>query len=322
MTPASQSLKPDHILHELSELWTSTGRKQAGEPGASGVLRACSMTLIVLVDDESDAMALGGTILQLMRGHPSRVIVVRIRDDAGVLESRVFAQCWMPFGQRQQICCEEIEISASLDRVPDLPSIVSPLTAADVPRVLWFRSGRISQVADVGEILTLGDKMIFDSAFGGSPEFADLRVLQKAGYIIGDLAWTRLTRLRELIAQLLDGRAHQIARIEIEYDGNEAPPSVRYLQAWFRSQLPAAAVSLRRVDASAKPALKTVRIGPDTTIHAGSNCAEYEVAGMRKRAHLPECTEADLLNEELSIMTRDPIFERALERTTPWTPPC
>jgi glucose-6-phosphate dehydrogenase assembly protein OpcA len=279
------------------------------------------MTLIVFVDDDSDAMALGDALAQLMRGHPSRAIVIRLRDDTDVLQSRVFAQCWMPFGHSQQICCEQVEFSVSLNRVNDIPSIVSPLAAADVPRVIWFRATRMEQVPNIGELLPLGDKMIFDSSRPGSPAFADLRVLAKAGYVVGDLAWTRITRLRELIARLLAERElKDVHAIAIEYHGSEAPTTARYLQAWIRSELPSITVELKRTDASGTPTFDAVRIEPGIVIRRGENCAEYEIDGMRQRANLPESSEADLLDEELRIVTHDRIFERALQRMTPWTP--
>jgi glucose-6-phosphate dehydrogenase assembly protein OpcA len=326
MSAGATSLKPDNILHELSELWTSLSRKEAGAPGATGVLRACAMTLIVFVDDESDAMALGETLIQLMHGHPSRAIVVRLRGDAGVLACRVFEQCWTPFGHHQQICCEQIEFSVSLNRVADVPSIIAPLAAADMPRVIWFRAARMEQVSNIGEILPLGDKMIFDSSRPGSPTFADLRVLANAGYIVADLCWTRLTRLRELIAQLLDGRElKSITEVTIEYPGKDAPPHARYLQAWLRSTLTAADIQLLAADqpdtsSPGSTRLKRIRIEPDIIIEGGANCAEYEIGGMRQRANLPDCSETDLLSEELSIMGRDRVFESALQRMTPWTP--
>src|ERR1700678_45831 len=102
MATATQPITPDHILHELSELWTDAAKSHAGD--GTGVLRACSMTLIAFVDDEDDSMALGATIALFMRDHPSRAIVVRLREQPDHLESRVFAQCWMPFGHNQQVC--------------------------------------------------------------------------------------------------------------------------------------------------------------------------------------------------------------------------
>ena len=133
MTP-TQTINPDRLLRELSELWTSLSKQEHGNAEDSHVLRACSMTMIVFVDDEADS-ALGEMLARLMHSHPSRMIVVRLREDAGVLESRVFAECWTPFGHHREICCEQVEFSVSLNRVADLPSVLSPLTAADVPRV-------------------------------------------------------------------------------------------------------------------------------------------------------------------------------------------
>ena len=40
------------------------------------------------------------------------------------MEARVFAQCWMPFGKRQQICCEQIEITASETSLADAASLI------------------------------------------------------------------------------------------------------------------------------------------------------------------------------------------------------
>jgi len=321
VSSATASLKPDHLLHELEELWTSLSKDEPGAEKGAGVLRACAMTLIVFVDDEADAMTLGETVAKLMRAHPSRAIVVRLREDSGVLESRVFAQCWKPFGHEQQICCEQIEFSVSINRMVDIPSIVSPLAAADVPRVVWFRATRMENVPNIGDLLALGDKIVVDSTRPGAPAFADLRVLANAGYLVGDLAWTRLTKLRQLIAQLLDGRdLRTVSNVTIDYYGSEAPAGVKYLQAWLRAELGSAEVDLHRVSATGGPALKAVHIPPDIHIRPAEGCAEYETGSMKQRANIPECTESELLSEELNIMAHDRIFERALQRMTAWTP--
>lgn len=321
VTPGTQTIKPDKLLHELSELWTSLSKQEESREHDSGVLRACSMTLIAFVDHDSDAAAMAELFVRLMKAHPSRTIVVRLREDSGVLESRVFATCWMPFGHHREICCEQVEFSVSLDRAADIPSVVFPLLAADVPRVVWFRSSRIDSVPELGDLFALADKMIVDSARPGSPAFADLRVLANAGYIVSDLAWTRLTRLRQLVAQLLDGRElWDIENVSVEVSGPEVPPEAKYMQAWFRSEMPAATVNLRRMDPAGAPRITGIRIDPDIQAHVELNCAEYEVGSLHQRAVLPECSETDLLNEELGIMTHDRIFERALQRMTVWTP--
>src|SRR5579884_3301060 len=107
------TVNPDRILRQLADLWVSTAKRADGQPGqeSGGVLRACAMTLIAFVDEEENAQDLGETIAMLMRGHPSRAVVIRVCEEKGRLESRVFQQCWMPFGQRRQICCEQVEIT-------------------------------------------------------------------------------------------------------------------------------------------------------------------------------------------------------------------
>ena len=49
----------------------------------------------------------------------------------------------MPFGHRRQICCEQIEITASDVSLPDVPAVVLPLAVADLPVMLWCRSARL-----------------------------------------------------------------------------------------------------------------------------------------------------------------------------------
>ncbi len=321
MTPGTQTIKPDRILHELSQLWVSLSKQEEAREHDSGVLRACSMTLIAFVDHEVEAQAMAELFVRLMKAHPSRTIVVRLREDSGILESRVFATCWLPFGHHREICCEQVEFSVSIDRARDIPSVVFPLVAPDVPRVLWFRSSRIDSVSELGDLLALGDKMIVDSARPGAPAFADLRVLANAGFIVSDLSWTRLTRLRQLIAQLLAGRdLDKIAHVSIELSVSEIPPEAKYLQAWFRSELRSADVPIRRMDPGNFSQVIGIRIGSDIHIRVESDCAEYETGSLRQRANLSGGSEADLLSEELSIMTHDRVFERVLQRMTVWTP--
>jgi len=138
----ASTLQPGRILSELSNLWVSLGAQHGDE--SAGVLRACAMTLIVLAEADEDANTVGETLAALMRDHPSRAVVVRVSNsEAPSLDARVFAQCWMPLGQRRQICCEQIEILASNGSLADVPPVVLPLQAADLPVILWARAARL-----------------------------------------------------------------------------------------------------------------------------------------------------------------------------------
>ena len=137
------TVSPDRVLRELAELWVTLGGQEEGDNGA-GVLRACSMTLVVVTAEADDPMDLGETLAALMPEHPARAIVVRVRADGERgLAARVFSQCWKPFGQRRQICCEQVEITASDTGLEDLRALVLPLCVPDLPVMLWCRDGRL-----------------------------------------------------------------------------------------------------------------------------------------------------------------------------------
>jgi len=322
--PAVQTVKPDSILHEIAELWNNMTRPQPGdapEEYSSGSLRACAMTLIIFINDEEDPRALDATLEAVMRAHPNRAIVARIREDGETLESRVSARCWMPVGHHREVCCEEIELTASLSRLIDIPGIVSPLAAPDVPRVVWFRSPRLERAPDISGLLTLADKIIVDSDRPGAPTFADLRVLSQAGHIVADLAWTRLTKIRELLAHLVgDAGPGRVHHASIDYAGAEASAGPRYMQACLRSEMPQIDVDLHRIDLPGRGELKAIHMDPALNIEVKRNCAEYETGALRQRANLPGCADHELLGEELGIMTHDPVYERALTRMSVWIP--
>jgi glucose-6-phosphate dehydrogenase assembly protein OpcA len=340
VTPTIETVKPDAILHELAELWNNMTKPQPGEAPeeySSGSLRACAMTLNVFVNEEDDPAGLDKTLEIVMHSHPNRAIVVRLREDSGTLTSRVSSRCWMPVGHHREVCCEVVELSASLNRLVDIPGIVGPLAAPDVPRVVWFRSARLESAPGISELLTLGDKLIVDSERPGAPTFADLRVLSGAGYLVADLAWTRLTRLRQLAAQLCeDYGPGRIRNVLVQYSGAEPSAGARYMQAWLRSGLPDAEVDLRPGATTGKGEIMQISVdGSDTLsrttdpsacalagliIKLQRGCAEYEMGTMRQRANLAGGEDHDLLGEELGIMSRDQVYERALQRMSVWTP--
>ncbi len=112
--------QPEQILKGLGKLWTTLGQEEKGQ-GKPTVLRACAMTLIVATDEDDQGFTASQTISDLMKEHPSRGIVLCVNSEAEhSLEARVLAKCWKPFGKAQQICCEEIEITAKPESWPNV----------------------------------------------------------------------------------------------------------------------------------------------------------------------------------------------------------
>jgi glucose-6-phosphate dehydrogenase assembly protein OpcA len=306
MTAATNpTIDPEKIRKELSDLWTNLGKEKEGDPG---VLRACSMTLIAAADETHDPGAIGETIAMLMREHPSRAIVVRVRDSAQqYLASQVLAQCWMPFGDRRQICCEQVEIVASKVSLADLPAVLLPLTVADLPVVLWAGS-----LPGLNALKGIAGKVIVDSEkLGGFPAVLETATTHR----VGDLAWVRLTRLRELIAQIFENKSYLaeldgLTRARITYTGEQPSTSAFYLAAWLeRSQ-----VIWERGEHNAV-ALEDAGGGVHTRIsmvEAGG--VEVNVRGQITHAVFPEATDYTLLREELSIAGPDAVFEAVLPK--------
>ena len=299
------TIDPEKIRKELSDLWVDMAKEK--DPDA-GVLRACSMTLIAAVEEGDDTAQIGETIAMLMREHPSRAIVVRVRDSSEFyLSAKVLAQCWMPFGDRRQICCEQVEITASLASLSDLPAVLLPLMVADLPIVLWART-----LAGQKALAGIAGKLIVDSE--GSADLAVVAELSQK-FRVGDLAWGRLTRWRETIAQIFEnkcylGELESLTRARIIYTGERPTAFSFYLGAWLErgetvfEHGEREAVALETADGVVHTRIR----------RTGEDAVEVIVHEQTSHAVFPAPTDYTQLREELSIAGRDSVFEAALPK--------
>ncbi len=312
----STTVAPENILKELAALWT-----QQGKEGEAGVLRACSMTLLVMAEAADDTAALGETIAALMPQHPSRAILVRLQGPGErALSERVYQQCWKPFGQRQQICCEQIEITASDAALADLPSVLLPLVVPDLPVILWCRSPRVMEKPEFGEIARMANRVVLDTAAAVNATGAISRLADgmRSGAPMADLAWTRLTRWRETLSRVFENRdtaAHLpgITGVKVNY-GPGYETAAWYFAAWVNDALGDAAVKAAVSVAPGAPTLRLELSGGElhvalsreedrlvTTVNQQSNCT-----------NLPMASDYMAMREELGIVGRDAVFERTL----------
>jgi len=316
----TNAIDPEKILRDLRDLWTQLAHDQSG-PG--GVLRACSMTLIVVAehDDALDAAQARKTIGVLMHGHPSRAIVLTPRED-GEFSGRVFAECWMPFGGQQQICAEGIEITADSEQTDEVARLLVPLMAPDLPVVLWCRGPRAFLDRSLDPLFPLANKIIFNTRAVRHPSSAIefLRRMQKDGRRVADLAWTRLTGWREAVAHLMDASpdgwlaADRSGTVRIQHGGARPGTRSLYFARWIERALPGMNVTLSPV--AGDPGVHSVVFagaGPEMSIQLGGTGSLEVSTGERVySALLPPDSEECLMREELSILGRDPVFERVL----------
>jgi glucose-6-phosphate dehydrogenase assembly protein OpcA len=254
-----------------------------------------------------------------MPEHPARAIVIRVlRAGERTLSDRVYAQCWMPFGQRRQICCEQVEITASDAAMADLPSVVLPLAVADLPLILWCRSPRVAGMREFGGLAAMARKIILDSARFDDPQEA-LRFLtaMAPGALVGDLAWTRLTRWREMLAQVFENRRYlenlpRITKVRMAFPP-EYETSARYLAAWVGNVLSDAGVTAEIAMVQAD-GLRLALEGADFRLELAREERRLTVTvdHLTNCTNLPPPSDYMQMREELGIVERDPIFERAL----------
>jgi glucose-6-phosphate dehydrogenase assembly protein OpcA len=144
------------------------------------------------------------------------------------------------------------------------------------------------------------------------------------GRRVSDLAWTRLTRRRELIAQIFENPVYlsqiaAVAGVRIRCSGSAVPVSAYYFAAWLQQCLESA---------GARPVVEIVSEGGEgrgelaVVEISGRNHIEVElvegavfearVDALANRAALPVFSDDALLGEELGLIGPDPVYERTV----------
>lgn len=297
----------ERILKDLEKYWASL----AGGSGPEGVLRACAMTLIVLAGETDDRAAISETLASVMRNHPHRAIVVQ---PGAALDYSVSAQCWMGSGRRNQVCCEQIDLTCPADRLDDLAPVLRAIRAPDLPVVIWCRSPQLARFTfpDAG-------KTILDSgAFEGPAEALALAAGRER---VADLAWTRITRWREIVAQVFADPAHcellpALDAVRVLHAEPRTSSAAYYLAGWI-------AASLQRDLAAAFSTVAPILGGIEGLVLNGGGhtvsirradgpAVLIEVDTLKACTVCPRLGEAELLSNELSMLGRDAVFEKTL----------
>jgi glucose-6-phosphate dehydrogenase assembly protein OpcA len=137
---------------------------------------------------------------------------------------------------------------------------------------------------------------------------------------VADLAWTRLTRWRQLVAQIFDKpenreRLPRIANARVTYVGAAVPLEGYYFAAWLQAGLPDAAISLERAEGEGCHLARVEFDSGETPIAIGlsqGQAAEMRMDGFVSKSICPEPSDYLLLREELGIEGADPVYARAL----------
>ncbi|MBI2689546.1 MAG: glucose-6-phosphate dehydrogenase assembly protein OpcA [Acidobacteria bacterium] len=321
MPAAVEEIRAEKLLKDLANVWKELGQTES----EYAIVRACALTLLVATTGEGDEQDVAGTLGELMHSHPSRYIVLRLVERTEPeFSARVFAQCQLAFGRRQQLCCEQIEFTATRDRIPDFYAVALGLTVADLPVLLWMRDAQLLFDQGFETVLPLARPLIIDSAqfVDAMAGLAEMERRRQAGWRIKDLAWSRLTVWRETIAQMFEtsgckNLVNRIDRVEIKGRFGPTGTDVQYLAAWLAQRLPGAQIS---ATGSGVQRIRLAAGGQRLEVNdAGEALVATSLDGMVTRVPDPVRSDSNLLGEELSILGPDPIYDatlRAVARLT------
>ncbi|MFF7027695.1 glucose-6-phosphate dehydrogenase assembly protein OpcA [Streptomyces albidoflavus] len=280
------------------------GRRAIGTPAVGMVL-----TLVIVTDEENAYDALKSAN-EASREHPSRTLVVikRVsRSPRNRTTSRLDAEIRVGADASTG---ETVILRLYGEIVDHAQSVVLPLLLPDAPVVAWWPvNGPLDPAKDA--LGALAQRRVTDTYSAEQPikELAE----RAASYTPGDtdLAWTRITPWRSMLAAALDQVVCQVTAVEVE--GEEFNPSCELLAMWLaeRLQVPVAR------KASPGPGLTGVRMetdcGPIVLDRADGALATLSIEGQPKRAvALKRRETAELIAEELRRLDPDDTYAAAL----------
>jgi glucose-6-phosphate dehydrogenase assembly protein OpcA len=276
-------------------------RLRAGSPAMSMV-----MTLVVVVDEDAsdDAMQVAR---RASHEHPARVLGVILGDARG--GSQINAQVGTGAGWTGETAL----IRLAGEVVKHAESVVLPLLLPDSPVAIWWPADPPADPA--GDPLgALAQRRITDAAAVTRGKSKAIHV-QCTSYAPGntDLAWTRITPWRALLAAALDQQRLRITGGSVTAE--RISPSADLLVAWLADRLK---VHIDR-KSSTGPGITEVRLdskeGPIVISRRDGRLATFSSPDRPdrpvalKRRQLPE-----LLAEELRRLDEDDVYAATARR--------
>jgi glucose-6-phosphate dehydrogenase assembly protein OpcA len=282
----------------VSAAIASERRRMGG--GATGLV----LTLVIPCEeaDASDALTAAATAA---REHPCRILCVVSRP--GRSEHRLDAEVSVggDDGPGETVT---MRLRGHLAKQP--ANVVLPLLVSDTPIVTWW-PGTAPAVPANDPLGQLAQRRITDSAAEARPLKALLE--RQEGYQPGDtdLAWTRCTPWRSLLAAVLDRPTDPITSAEVH--AARTNPSGPLLAGWLRDRLDVSVT----LNPSRGPGVTGIRLdtkGGEISLTRNDGRTGWLVRPGEPRREVPLHRRdlADLLSEELRRLDADPMYGASL----------
>ncbi|KOV95489.1 MULTISPECIES: glucose-6-phosphate dehydrogenase assembly protein OpcA [unclassified Streptomyces] len=281
------------------------GRRAIGTPAVGMVL-----TMVIVTDEENayDSLKAAG---DASHEHPSRTLVV-IRRQARTLRDRTHSRLDAEVRVGSEAGTGETVVLRTYGEVSDhADSVVLPLLLPDAPVVVWW-PGDAPEAPAEDPLGALAQRRITDLYAVERP----LEVLNARArtYAPGDtdLAWTRLTLWRSMLAAALDQARVKVASAAVEAETDN--PSAELLARWLQARL---GVPVERVQ-SPGPFVTAVRLstpnGDIVVDRPEGPLATLTLPGQPPRTlALKVRPTSELIAEELRRLDADEMYAIALQ---------
>jgi glucose-6-phosphate dehydrogenase assembly protein OpcA len=299
----------------VTTLWETTGTDvvralSQARRAAGSMISGLALTLVVVADEKRVAEAEVAAV-RAASAHPCRVLIV-VRRQIEAQQPRLDAE--ISVGGR--LGPGEAVVMRMYGRLAlHAESVVLPLLAPDVPVVTWWHGEPPAKIAH-DPLGVFADRRVTDAAQAPDP-IATLRA-RAADFAPGDtdLAWTRATPWRAVLAGAFDSAAGRAVKARIGAEAGN--PSAWLIAGWLKHRL---GVQAELVD-TAGPGITEVYLGMDDGAELSLNRPDGHSAVLHRtgvqdrRLPLHRREIGEQLAEELRRLDPDQPYAGALGAAT------
>ncbi len=310
---------PAAIERELAELRGKTAGDHAGT-------RTHIVDLVAYADDPAIATELGEVVAMMRHHRPSRALIASGAPGDVTAEPAVFCSPMQEGGAI--VCCEIVRLTGP-PAGDALTSMIASLLLPDLPVFLLWLSPPPLDRPTFHNLAALATRLVTDST--RFPTTLDVlgSVARQEHLVVTDLAWTKITGWREVVATIFDDAEHAALLPSLEHvaiqhvAGSDA--QARLLVGWL-------ATASRATPTTSIEAVTHEDMRPGSLVRVELTCgghrfivdrpsegmATIDVPGRPiRRAALRVPPFGTLVGEELEFLAPDRAFEAALERLPP-----
>ncbi|HMJ02121.1 MAG TPA: glucose-6-phosphate dehydrogenase assembly protein OpcA [Conexibacter sp.] len=219
---------------ELAERLVLMNREHARH--AHGHAATRTLNLLVAPGDDVTADALTARLAGLHARHPARTIIVREHAPAR-LDATLAIDCGIgsPGVGPTGFCHDGAELLADAERLRHADSLVRPLRVSGLPTLLWLPGAQASPAER--PLAALADAIVLDSGATHDVAAGLARAAELGASRVRDLAWLRLARWRQRIAERFEAPAERallerVERVELRCAAREEAPAL-LLAGWI-----------------------------------------------------------------------------------------